>query len=310
MPPSDPVTSGVAAATEAGQVQSDRQDSSSPLPPVSDHSVAPYRIDPGHGSPASSGAEAPPGDPLRTQAIQLAEHLLARQQELDRQEAELKTQAADLQAAIHRAQVWFREQQADVEKLREQWLVERRKAEQELQALRDRLEQQRRQDLADLQQKRCAVERRAEEVDRAWVALNQMYEEIGRMHRETLALRLANEELRAQIDARIPPKTRQRMLEQIRAKLWQEYRRASEHLARQKEELLAIQRQLANQYRQLLEQRKQITQAAERGVSIEESTRSGPGIRMYTTAGCPTGPQDASSDWLAISSIRPRQSDR
>lgn len=246
----------------------DPQCSSPPRPPASERSVAPYRIDQGHGvGPAPSRPEASSADPLRNQAIQLAEHLLARQQELDRQEAELKAKAADLEAAVHQAQAWFREQQDELQKLRAQWLEQRRQAEQQLQTARDRLEQQRRQDWADLQQKRLAVERRAEEVDRAWTALHQVHEEIGRMHRETLALRLANEELRAQIDTRIPPKTRQRTLQQIRTKLWEEYRRASEHLARQKEELLAVQRQLAEQYRQLIEQRKQLKPPVDRGES-------------------------------------------
>jgi chromosome segregation ATPase len=201
---------------------------------------------------------------LRTQAIQLADHLMSRQADLDRREAELNARVAELETGLRSARLWFTEREAEIDERRERWLDERRQARQEIEAARQQLDQERRRQRADLQEKRLAVQRRAEQVDRAWVILQQAHEEIGRIHRETLELRLANEELRAELTSVLPPEEVQRALKGIRAKLSEEYRRAGEALARQKEELLAVRRSLAEQYANLAAHRDEIERLASR----------------------------------------------
>jgi len=201
---------------------------------------------------------------LRTQAVQLSDHLSTRQKELDRREAELNNREAALEASLNEARQWLSEREAALERLRQQWIEERRKAEAELEAARQRLDQQRRRDWAELDARRRALELRSEEVDRASVAVQQMWDEVSRIHRETLQQRLANEEFLAQLAPLAPPELRQRTLKEIRAKLSEEYRRASEEFARRKRELLTLRRELSRQYRKLAEQRDHIHRLAAR----------------------------------------------
>jgi len=207
-------------------------------------------------APTAEGSVA--AQQLRTQAIQLADHLAVRHDDLTRREAELNARAAELESGLRNAQAWFQQREKDLERLRQRWLDERRKAQAELDAARRRLDQERRCDWADLQAKRVALERRAEEVDRAWAALHQVHEAVARAHRESLELRLANEELRAELGLLVPAEVRERTVAQIRARLAEEYRREGQLLSRQKQELLVIRRDLAEQHRRLAQQRERL----------------------------------------------------
>jgi hypothetical protein len=73
-------------------------------------------------SPApESGGSGTLAHQFRTQALQLADHLAHRQQELDHREAELNARAAALGTNLHEASVSLRRQQVDVEALQRQW---------------------------------------------------------------------------------------------------------------------------------------------------------------------------------------------
>jgi dTMP kinase len=213
-------------------------------------------------APTADGTATATAQQLRTQAIQLADHLAVRHDDLTRREADLNARSAELESGLRNARAWFHEREAHLEQLRQRWLDERRKAQAELEAARQRLDQERRCDWADLQQKRVALERRAEEVDRAWAALHQVHEEVARTHRETLELRLANEEFRAELGLLVPAEVKERTLEQIRARLAEEYRQVSEGLSRQKRELLAIRRDLAEEHRKLTRERERLHRLA------------------------------------------------
>jgi len=213
---------------------------------------------------------------LRTQAVQLADHLAVRQDELDRREAELDARTAEVESSLRNARLWVSQREADLKQLRQRWIEERRKAEAELDAARERLDQESRRDRADLQEKRRALERRAEDVDRARVALHRVHEEVARMHRETLQMRLANAELRAELGAFVPAEVQQRTLKQIRVKLSEEYRRASEELSRQKQELLAIRHDLAEQHRKLGRERERLHRLAAHMATARQTSEAGP----------------------------------
>ncbi len=199
---------------------------------------------------------------LRTQAVQLADHLAGRQDELDRREAELDVRTTELEANLGKARLWFSEREADLKQLRQRWIDERRKAEGDLDAARQRLDQEHRRDWAELQEKRRVLEQRAEQVDHASAALQQVHEEVARAHRETLQMRLANEELRAELASLVPAEVQQRRLQEIRLKFSEEYRRASEELSRQQKELLAIRRDLSEQHRKLSQERDRLHRLA------------------------------------------------
>jgi septal ring factor EnvC (AmiA/AmiB activator) len=118
--------------------------------------------------------------------------------------------------------------------------------------------------MAELQKQRQAVERRAKHVDRCQSALEQLRAELGRMHRETLELRLATEELWVRLSGAAPPAAVTRSLGQIRSKLAEDYRLAVAGLGQQKKQLEAIRGQLAGQHENLVRQRQEFEQSAAR----------------------------------------------
>ena len=77
------------------------------------------------------------------------------------------------------------------------------------------------------------------------------------MHRETLEIRLATEELWVQLSGSAPPAALTRSLGRIRTQLADQYRLANAELLEQKKELASIRDQLAGQYEKLIEQRRQ-----------------------------------------------------
>ncbi len=111
--------------------------------------------------------------------------------------------------------------------------------------------------MAGLDEKRKAVERRAEHVDQCRAALQQLREELGRMHRETLEIRLATEELWVQLAGAVPPAALVHSLGQIRTKLAEQYAQANAELAQQRQELETIRAQLAAQHEKLFEHKRQ-----------------------------------------------------
>ena len=78
--------------------------------------------------------------------------------------------------------------------------------------------------------------------------LEELRAELGRMHRETLEIRLATEELWVQVSGVAPPAVLTRSLGQIRARLADHYRLAGSELDEQKEELQTIRCELAEQH--------------------------------------------------------------
>jgi hypothetical protein len=254
MPPELPHESG-----DGGGASERRIDAPHATPSPANESLSQREHLAAEPSLASAVSEAAEGatalQQLRTQAVQLTDHLTSRQDDLDGREATLLAREAELESGLQNARLWFAEREAELDERRERWLKERRDSQRQLETARQDLDQQRRREWADLNKKRLAVSRRAEEVDRAWVALQQLHDEVGRIHRETLQLRLANEELRAELRPCLPAETQERMLNNLRARLSDEYRRAGEALARQKHELLELRRELAEQHRKLSGQR-------------------------------------------------------
>ena len=123
---------------------------------------------------------------------------------------------------------------------------------------------------ADLERKRQAVQRRAEHVDKCRASLLQLREELGRMHRETLEIRLATEELWVQLSGAAPPAAVTRSLGHIRTRLAEQYAQANAELAEQKKELDTIRLQLNAQLEKLRDQKRLFEQwATARGRDCE-----------------------------------------
>lgn len=225
-------------------------------------------------STATPVADEPAAEQIRLQADQLAAHLRSRQKELDHREAELNSRIARWESESRAARLWLDERDADVasrddESARQQQEVEKRLARlaaaeavlekrgqqpgqpaglDENPAVGEQAAATQQQAMAELEQRRQAVQRRAEHVDQCRAALVQLRDELGRMHRETLEIRLATEELWVQLSGDAPPAALTRSLGRIRTKLAEQYRHANAELAEQRKELEAIRVQLVEQH--------------------------------------------------------------
>ncbi len=184
---------------------------------------------------------APAGDSvvIEDEAIRRkAEALAERERYITEREAELENQRAALQR--------FHEQLAsDRQVLEEQGLAQRER----LAADEIRL-------AAEIDQQRREIQRRSEQTDQAHAALQQFRAELGRMHRETLEIRLATEELWAELSGAAPPAALTQSLGRIRSRLADHYRLANLELHQKKEELESLRRQLSEQYEKLVRQKR------------------------------------------------------
>ena len=151
-----------------------------------------------------------------------AEALQSRRQQLDEAERRLARSQAETQELCERLaadQAEFAVQSAAV---RQQVAAEHRQA------------------IADIEEKRRVVQQRGEHADQRLAALQQLRGELERIHRETLEVRLATEELWAQLSGVAPPAVLTQSLGRIRAKLAQQYAQANTEAAEQKRALEAL----------------------------------------------------------------------
>jgi hypothetical protein len=167
---------------------------------------------------------------------------------------------ATRQKQLDEAEARLTEAQVETQKLQGQLLDQQRSFAEETAAMREQMAAEHLLAMADLEQKRQAVQRRADYVDRSRGALKQLRGELGRMHRETLEIRLTTEELWAQLSGAAPPAALTRSLGRIRTKLAEQYRQANAELADQRRELEAIREQLVEQHEKLVEQKRQFEQ--------------------------------------------------
>jgi len=206
---------------------------------------------------------------LREQARQPSPELLAREERLRVESESLQAR----QERLRRAEAKVASLREEVETLHQQVLEDRRKWQEQVQTDRQRLAAERRREMDDLEQKRLALRRRSEQVDRSRVALQQMREDLRRTHRETLEIRLASEELWVQLSETAPAAVANRLLEQLRAKLADQYRLAGAELAEQKEGLLSLRADLAELHRKVVCERQDFQQwAARRQAETERKT--------------------------------------
>lgn len=172
-----------------------------------------------------------------------------------------ETSAAQQMELLRRRQIenadrQLAETQAEIEKLREQLLSQQRSLTDETAVLREKMAAEHRAAMDDLEHKRKTVQRRADQVDRSRAALKQLRSELGRMHRETLEIRLATEELWIQLSGAAPPAALTRSLGRIRSKLAEQYREANAELIEERKELEAIREQLTKQHETLMKQKR------------------------------------------------------
>jgi chromosome segregation ATPase len=135
---------------------------------------------------------------------------------------------------------------------------ELQRAAERLEARNTRLQQA----TAELAEQRQAVQRRADHVDQCRAALDQLRGELENVHRDTLEIRLATEELWVQLSGAAPPAALLAALGRIRAKLARQYTQAAAELVERKKELKTIRGQLNGEHEKLVEHRLRLEQWA------------------------------------------------
>lgn len=203
--------------------------------------------------------------------VHFSEKLSVREKRLAHWAEELAVKHRELEAAERKTA----EAQTEIGRIREQLLAERKAHREEVRSDRQRMAADERRAVAELEKKREALEKRADHVEQCREALEQLRTELKRLHRETLEIRLATEELWAQLSDAAPPAALTRSLGRIRTQLADEYRLANAELLEQKKELASIRDQLVEQYEKLRHERRQFdcTVAARRQEADEQAAR-------------------------------------
>jgi chromosome segregation ATPase len=163
---------------------------------------------------------------------------------------------------LDRAEQQLAASQSEVQELCEQLAADHRDFTEQSAALREQIAAERREAMDEIEDKRQSVERRAKHVDESAAALRQLRGELERVHRETLEIRLATEELWARLSDAAPPAALTQSLGRIRAKLAEQHRQTQIETAEQKKELEAIRAELLAQHERLVEQKRQFEQWA------------------------------------------------
>ena len=185
-------------------------------------------------------------------AAKPGKELLAREEAVRRTLETLQARGCRLDESEAR----LAEAHGEVQKLRQQLCDARRELQEEHRRQRQRWAVEQHRVTADLEKQRQAVQRRGDHVDQCRAALEELRGELGRMHRETLEIRLATEELWVQLSGAAPPAALTRSLGRIRTKLAEHYRTANAELHTKKDELESIRSQMAEQFEKLLRQKR------------------------------------------------------
>jgi hypothetical protein len=210
-----------------------------------------------------------------------------RQRALERQEtenaavaaAQARTSAEQTQLAerlkarqrnLEEAEVLLADSQAELAGSRRQFESDRQAWHKRCEATRKEMEQSQARNEADFDKKLHGLKARADRLERRAVALDQLRAEVLRAQREALELRLATDEVWAQMIGIAPPAALSQSLAQVRGKLAEHYRAERAEIAGEKKELELLATR-ADQDRQRLQQRKQELDqwAADRQADLE-----------------------------------------
>jgi chromosome segregation ATPase len=180
------------------------------------------------------------------------------------------------QGNLEEAEVLLHDGQAELDDARRQFEAERR-------AWRERCEAERRQAAeaqahatAEVEKQLYAVKSRAEQVERRSAAVDQLRAEVLRTQREALEVRLATDELWAQMIGVAPPAALSQSLAQIRGKLAEQYRLERSEVAGERKELEMLAERLDREHQRVLQQKHEL----ERGAANRQADIEGQAARM------------------------------
>jgi chromosome segregation ATPase len=123
---------------------------------------------------------------------------------------------------------------------------------------RARMADERRRAEAELDKARQLLRARDDHLQRRSAAVDQLRAEVMRAQRETLELRLATDELWAQLSGVVPPAALTQSLARLRGQLAEQYRLERTELAGQREQLELLAGRLSEQHDKLQRHRQEI----------------------------------------------------
>ncbi len=201
--------------------------------------------------------------------------IAAAQARTSAEQAQLAERLKVRQRNLEEAEVLLADSQAELDGSRRQFEADRQAWHKRCDATRKEMEQAQARSEADFDKKLHGLKARADRLERRAAALDQLRAEVLRAQREALELRLATDEVWAQMMGVAPPAALSQSLAQVRGKLAEQYRAERTEIAGEKKEIELLAARV-EQDRQRLGQRKQELEqwAADRQADLEgQATR-------------------------------------
>ncbi len=150
------------------------------------------------------------------------------------------------------------EQQAEAGRIRESLVRERHQMQKTIEAERKRLRETQELALRRIEEERTDLVQQNKRMEQMRLAMDRSREELGRMHRETLEIRLATEELWLRLSGDSASEDLKESICRIRARLAEQYHDAVSRLEAQKTELKETREQMLQQHEKTLARREEL----------------------------------------------------
>jgi hypothetical protein len=150
------------------------------------------------------------------------------------------------------------EQQAEAGRIREALVRERHQMQKTIETERKRLRETQELALRRLEDERQELAQQNKRMEHMRLAMDRSREELGRMHRETLEIRLATEELWVRLSGDSPSEDLKESVARIRTRLAEQYHDAVNRLEAQKAELKETRDEMLKQHEKMLARREEL----------------------------------------------------
>jgi len=195
---------------------------------------------------------------LATQRSQAEQASGQAEQERLRAIDERTEQLAKREADLAAADMLLAESKPQIAQLRESWVQRHEQIEAQARVDRRRLAEQQRRSEAEWAGKTQLLARQGEQLDRRRAALERSRTELGRLHRETLEMRLVIEELQVQLAGPGAPAALIRSLGGLRQRLTDHYRLESAELLRQRADLESLKAELVAEHGRIYDRQQEL----------------------------------------------------
>ncbi|MGL4942827.1 MAG: hypothetical protein ACRC46_06515, partial [Thermoguttaceae bacterium] len=179
------------------------------------------------------------------------EDLVCLTQQQCEQDAKKYAQLKELERSVAGAQ-------AEVTRIREGLVRERHQLQKSIETERQRLRESHEMTVRHIEQERRDLAVHNKKLEQMRLAIDRSRDELGRMHRETLEVRLATEELWVRLAGDSAPDQLKEALARTRSRLADQYQDGLAKIEREKNELATTRDQIVQQHERLLARREEL----------------------------------------------------